>query len=268
MKTHLYSIAAGAVMLLSAGGVLAQSCPQPVMENYRGEWALALTWQPAFCQTYNTKRSPLPKECPTASTMTKMTLHGLWPQWAEYCDESVACNTKNRAAMPKPDISDDLQARLLAVMPGAASNLDRYEYFKHGSCSEMGASAYFEKAIKLVDKLNASSFPGFLTDNVGRNVTKRQMCNAIRNALGDRAVAAVEADAKKVTEADGKRRFYFTELRIWLKADKGGELDLSDAHYLPVKAGAKTLGPVPADPLCDDNLDNHSYYIDVPGMEH
>ena len=137
----------------------------------------------------------------------------------------------------------------------------------HGSCSQMGAEAYFEKAVKLVDKLNASSFPHFLTDNIGRTVTKRQMCDAIGKALGPKAVAAVEADAKRVTEADGKKRFYFTELRIWLKADKGADLDLSDAHYLPVKAGAKTLGPVPADPLCDDNLDNHAFYIDIPGMD-
>lgn len=266
MRMHVFAVAFGAVSLM-AGAAFAQSCAPQSAPQYRGEWALALTWQPAFCQTFNTANRPLPKECPTASKMTEMTLHGLWPQWADYCDKSASCDMKDRSKMPMPPLSSDLRRRLAEVMPGVASNLDRYEYFKHGSCAEMGADAYFEKAIKLVDKLNASSFPHFLTDNAGRTVTKRQLCDAVGKALGPEAVPAVEGDAKRITMPNGEVRFYFTELRIWLKADKGADLDLSAAHYLPVRAGAKTLGPVPADPLCDDNLDKHKFYIDTPGME-
>lgn len=271
MRREFLSATVGVALVLTAGAVVAAdkpaaSCPKPPLEDMRGLWALAVTWQPGFCQTFDVDKRPLPQECPTASKMEYMTLHGLWPQWEEYCSKDAVCTLK-RDQMPAVAVSSDLRKRLAAAMPGVESLLERHEYYKHGSCSGMNQEAYFSKAVELVDKLNASSFPGFLHDNYGRNVTKRQMCDAIGKALGPNAVAAVEADSKRVKAKDGKNRFYFTELRIWLKGDTGADLDLTDGRFAVVPKQAQTLGPVPSDPLCDDNLDNHVFYIDVPGMD-
>lgn len=267
MKQSCFSAVFAALLTATAAATATAgpTCPKPAMDNMRGAWALAATWQPAFCQTFNPAR-PMPTECPIASKMEFMTLHGLWPQWEEYCSKDAACDVK-RNQIPAVKLSADVRLRLATVMPGVASQLDRHEYFKHGSCSGMNPDAYFTKAADLVDQLNASSFPGFLHDNYGKTVTKRQMCDAIGKALGPNAVAAVEADSKKIKTADGKTRFYFTELRVWLKGGDGAGLALDDAHYMPVPKGATTLGPVPSDPLCDDNLDNHVFYIDTPGMD-
>ena len=43
---------------------------------------------------------------------------------------------------------------LAEVMPGIADCLDRYEWAKHGTCSGMGADAYFSRAIELVNRAN------------------------------------------------------------------------------------------------------------------
>lgn len=256
-------------LLTSAGTAFAQeTCPKPPMPQWRDAWALAVTWQPGFCDSFNTKNRPLPKECPTASKLNTFTLHGLWPQWQEYCVAAdvrgEACDL-NRDEMPAVRLSPDLAGRLAAIMPGVQSQLERHEYFKHGTCSGLAQEDYFDLAVGLTEKLNRTSLPGFLQQHVGSNVTKRQLCDAVEKALGPQARAAVEADHKTVRGDNGERRFYLVELRFWLKP-AGGKLDLAAENFMPVKSGAKTLGPVPADALCDDNLDKHVYYIDRPGM--
>lgn len=255
--------------ITAAGTAFAQqTCPKPPMPEWRDAWALAVTWQPAFCDTFNTKSRPLPKECPTASKLDTFTLHGLWPQWEEYC---VAADLRGEACrldrdeMPEVRLSPDLRRRLEAIMPGVRSRLERHEFFKHGTCSGLAQEDYFDLAVGLTEKLNRTTLPGFLQKRVGTNVTKRQLCDAVEAALGPQARAAVEADHKLIRGDNGERRFYLVELRFWLKP-AGGALDLAAENFMPVKSGARTLGPAPADALCDDNLDRHVYYIDRPGM--
>lgn len=278
LRTFFGALALAAATLAAEQVGAQQTCPKPPLEEMRGEWALAVTWQPAFCETFNTKNRPLPKECPTAAKLETFTLHGLWPQWAEYCVSALppeelaknphylteACDLK-RDEMPALQLSADLRNRLAAVMPGAQSQLDRHEYFKHGTCAGMDPESYFSLAVDLTEKLNRTSLPGFLVKHAGTNVTKRQLCQAVGEALGPAAVAAVEADHKKIRDDAGQNRFYLTELRIWLKP-ANGKLDLAAENFVAVRSGARTLGPSRADALCDDNLDRHVYYIDRPGM--
>lgn len=259
------------------GQARAATCPEPPLDHLQGQWALAVTWQPGFCEVYGRSKMALPVECPQSSDVTHLTLHGLWPQWREYCGDGLLpadiekipdlierpCGVK-RSDMPKVGLPDALQTRLATTMPGVRSMLERHEWFKHGTCSWMTQQDYFATALDLVDALNASSLADFLRRNIGRDVTVKQMCAAIQQALGPRAVQAVEADSRPMVESDGRRRFYLTELRFWLKPVEG-RLGLTPDHFVPVVAGTDTLGEKPANPLCDDPP-NHTVYIDQPGM--
>lgn len=284
MKQRMMAgLAAGiAVALMSAAGAAGEKkkCPQSPISELQNRWALAVTWQPAFCETFDTEKREFPKECHLASNKETFTLHGLWPQWEEYCvaalppevlarNQRYITNTcemdKKWEELPEITLSADLKKRQAEVMPGIASYLDRHEYYKHGTCSLLNYEDYFNLAISLTEKLNQTSLPAFILNSAGDKVTKRQLCKAVETALGPQARMAVEAQHVERPDDNGQNRFYLTELFIWLQP-VNGKLDLATENYVEVKSGTKTLGQKPADALCDDNLDKHVYYIDRPGM--
>lgn len=87
---------------------------------------LALSWQPAFCQTHQSK-----VECETQTEerfdAVHLSLYGLWPQPRE----NVYCNVKNQdrrldergtwSQLPLPGLSDATRDALMVSMPGVAS---------------------------------------------------------------------------------------------------------------------------------------------------
>lgn len=274
---RLMTVLASALMLsVAGGGALAQQCPKPPLPEHQGVWALAVSWQAGFCQTFQ-PADRLPRECPAASRLDRFTLHGLWPQWREYCPEGVPaadiarnpelrsrpCEVR-RERLPAVSLSPGLSEALAAVMPGVQSQLDRHEFFKHGTCAGMSQDDYFRTAVDLVEALNRTAFRDYIRGQQGREVTFGDVCKAIGRTLGPKAVAAVEADSKRHTGPDGKQRHYLTEFRLWLRP-VDGRLALADANYVAIRPGARTLGR-PANPLCDDRLD-YTLYVDVPGME-
>lgn len=270
-----------AVLLGALPGALpagAQQCPKPPLPAFAGVWALAVTWQAAFCETFDARRRPLPEECPAASQFDAFTLHGLWPQWQEYCLEGInaadlrrnpslgnaACSV-SRDDMPAVELSPALAGELRTVMPGVRSKLERHEWFKHGTCSALGQEEYFRTAVDLVQDLNRTTLRGFVADHAGtEGVTVRRLCQALEAAFGPAAAKAAEASIRPHTGPDGRRRYYLIEILLWLKP-VDGRLGLTPDHFVPVTAGARTLGPQPADPLCDDKP-GRVVYIDRPGM--
>ncbi|MGQ9367365.1 ribonuclease T2 family protein [Azospirillum sp. ST 5-10] len=269
---------ASMILLAAAGAAAAERCPKPPLPAMEGRWALAVNWQAGFCQTFGRNRT-LPAECPEASRLDRFTLHGLWPQWQEYCVDTLPAETLAAAPalahapcrvrwseLPELPLPAALRESLAAAMPGVRSRLDRHEYVKHGTCSGMPPGEYFTVAIALLESLNATALPRFVAANQGREVTFRRFCEAVGEALGGAAAAAVEADSKRFRGPDGKQRHYLTELRFWLRP-VDGRLALAADNFVPVPAGARTLGPERADPLCDDHLDDRTLYIDRLGME-
>jgi ribonuclease T2 len=125
-----------ALILVSAGYAAAQDRRQ----NAPGEfdfYVLALSWSPSFCEAAsergNSGRSQTQCERPFS-----FVVHGLWPQYErgfpEYCQR------------PSPRLDRNIMSSMLDLMP--APGLIFNEWDKHGTCSGLGARAYFENIRK------------------------------------------------------------------------------------------------------------------------
>lgn len=96
-------------------------------------YVMALSWSAGWCkQVGDARRDP---QCERGRGLT-FVLHGLWPQyekgWPDYCRTS------------ERDPSRAETAAMADVMGG--SGYAFYQWKKHGRCSGLSASAYFEKA--------------------------------------------------------------------------------------------------------------------------
>ena len=125
-----------ALVVVSAGLASAQDRRQ----NASGEfdfYVLALSWSPSFCEAAaergNRGRSQVQCERPYS-----FVVHGLWPQYErgfpEYCQR------------PSPRLDRNIMTSMLDLMP--APGLIFNEWDKHGTCSGLGARAYFESVRK------------------------------------------------------------------------------------------------------------------------
>jgi ribonuclease T2 len=125
-----------ALVVVSAGMASAQDRRQ----NAPGEfdfYVLALSWSPSFCEAAaergNSGRSQV--QC---SRPYSFVVHGLWPQYErgfpEYCQR------------PAPRLDRNIMTSMLDLMP--APGLIFNEWDKHGTCSGLGARAYFESVRK------------------------------------------------------------------------------------------------------------------------
>lgn len=125
-----------ALVVVSAGMAPAQDRRQ----NAAGEFdffVLALSWSPSFCEAAaergNSGRSQVQCERPYS-----FVVHGLWPQYErgfpEYCQR------------PSPRLDRNIMTSMLDLMP--APGLIFNEWDKHGTCSGLGARAYFESVRK------------------------------------------------------------------------------------------------------------------------
>jgi ribonuclease T2 len=125
-----------ALVVASAGLASAQDRRQ----NASGQfdfYVLALSWSPSFCEAAaergNRGRSQVQCERPYS-----FVVHGLWPQYErgfpEYCQR------------PSPRLNRNIMTSMLDLMP--APGLIFNEWDKHGTCSGLGARAYFESVRK------------------------------------------------------------------------------------------------------------------------
>ncbi len=98
-------------------------------------YVLSLSWSSAWCKLEGDARDD--PQCDAGRGLT-FVLHGLWPQreegWPSYC------RTAER------DPTRAMTAAMADVMGGAG--LAFYQWKKHGRCSGLSASAYFDAARK------------------------------------------------------------------------------------------------------------------------
>ena len=144
---------------------------EPAPGAEAAEHVLALSWQPAFCET-----RPGKTECQQLNagelpvTETQLSVHGLWPQPEGnfYCGVPAGLVALDKASqwadLPEPPLDDETREALAVAMPGTASFLERHEWIKHGTCHRGagGADEYFDDTLALADAVNASEVAGFL----------------------------------------------------------------------------------------------------------
>ena len=103
-------------------------------------YALVLSWSPSYCS--GVQSDGYNPQCDRSDGKRyNFVLHGLWPQYAPK-GWPQDCPVRGRAFVPRPVINS-----MLDIMP--SDKLVIHEYRKHGTCSGMEPTQYFELARKL-----------------------------------------------------------------------------------------------------------------------
>jgi ribonuclease T2 len=204
------------------GRIAAAEAPKKKTEASRPgpSYVLAISWQPAFCEGNSRKR-----ECRSQSgsrfDATHFTLHGLWPQPGTniYCGVSEAersAATEGRwSDLPRLPLSLATERALGEAMPGSQSNLDRYEWIKHGTCyPSREPEAYYRDSLRLLEAINGSPVQALFARNIGRELTVTEIRASFDEAFGPGAGERVRMACRD----DGPRRL-IAELTIGLKGD-------------------------------------------------
>ncbi len=199
------------------------------------EYLLALTWQPSFCETHSRK-----KECRTQTKnrydATHWSLHGLWPQPRNnaYCgvsnmDKGIDRNKKWHLLAPVK-LSQKTATELAFVMPAVASNLQRHEWIKHGTCYGTDANEYYADAIYLTKQINRSIVGKLFNQGVGKRVSLKQVRQHFDKAFGKGAGNKVDM------RCDRKGRV--SELWINLKGEVDDGTTISSLMKNAIRAGS------------------------------
>ena len=191
---------------------------------------LALTWQPAFCETSRAAECRLLNGGRLPAAAQALSIHGLWPQprGREYCGVSDGVRAADKAGrwadLPAPEVDAATRAALAAAMPGAMSALDRHEWIKHGTCygAAGGADEYFDDTLLAAAAVNAAVADLFAA-NIGRRLTAARIRAAFDAAFGPGAGDRVELVCRR---AGG--RLLIRELRIGLAGAITPQADIGD----------------------------------------
>jgi ribonuclease T2 len=100
-------------------------------------YVLALSWSPNFCASEAGKRSR--QQCRIGAG-NRFVVHGLWPQYDRGSPSYCSQDNPPRSALAKADAFPE-------------EGLARYQWRKHGSCSGLSPSAYFDLVRKARDKV-------------------------------------------------------------------------------------------------------------------
>lgn len=180
--------------------------PPPQPAHPQNDYLLAVSWQPAFCQSHQEK-----PECSSQTAArydaTHLALHGLWPQPKDnaYCgiDSTLKAIDRRNAwhLLPRLDISPALRRELDMFMPGTQSNLQRHEWYKHGSCYGTPEN-YYRDSVTLMQALNTSAVNRLLAEHIGRNLDSEQIRAAFEQAFGEGAGSKVNVrcEQKRIVE--------------------------------------------------------------------
>ena len=187
-------------------------------------YVLALSWQPAFCET-----APDKVECVTQSACrfdaAHFALHGLWPSVRgdrdhtfNYCDLSPDLVRQDRGGewcdLPELDVSEAVWADLATFMPGTASCLHHHEWYKHGTCAGMSPEAYFALSNRLVALFAESEFNRYVAERVGEQVRRGELLDQFEVEFGPGASDFLSLRCDEV----GDTRL-LTEIQVVLRSD-------------------------------------------------
>lgn len=202
-------------LLLAAATLLLLALPATAQQ--RTQYVLAISWQPAFCETAE-RRPECTSQTESRFDASHFTLHGLWPQRVDYCDVSRRDQLTDRdgdwRGLPDPGIGKAMMAKLREMMPGTQSALERHEWLKHGTCYGEPADAYFADALAMLEAVNASAVRDLFARSIGKQLTQKQVRDAFDIAFGRGAGQRV----RLACERDGDRRI-ITELTIGLTGE-------------------------------------------------
>src|SRR5204863_538556 len=129
------AFAAPAVWFIS-GGELAAQDPRQNEPGQFDFYVLALSWSPSFCEAAGQRATPPQQQC--GARPYSFVVHGFWPQYEngfpEFCQQ------------PSPRLDRANISSMLDLMPAPRLIFQQWE--RHGTCSGLSASVYFESIRK------------------------------------------------------------------------------------------------------------------------
>ncbi|MEO5689734.1 MAG: hypothetical protein ABIR54_20440 [Burkholderiaceae bacterium] len=233
----LRPILCGALAVLACAGAPVAQAASPV-ENY----ALAISWEPAFCLTVSGK-----PECASATPSRQdahaFSLHGLWPQSGSYCGATATQKSNDQAGkwslLPAVTLDASTEAALKIEEPGTQSHLERHEWIEHGTCSGLTQQNFFAPTLAMLNGINASNLGSTVSANVGGHLTLAQLQTAAALDYGTYAKVDIEY---LCISSSGKS--YLEEVRL--------HMHLSNPLPTTVQSSAlaKPIRPASSSQLC------------------
>jgi len=198
-------------------------------------YVLALSWQPAFCETKADKHYA-ECECETDKSFDakNFTLHGLWPSSSAdvehnygYCgvdEEKISLDKKHKwSDLPANIISKPIKQELEVYMPGSKSDLYKHEWFKHGVCTGLSADNYFKLMLDLEKQFTTTKFNQFIASKVGQIITRQEVYKQFEQEFGKGTGTALSISCTKVKGVE-----LLTEIQISLVKDISGSKKLKN----------------------------------------
>ena len=144
-------------------------------------YLLSLSWSPSFCETAS--GSARQQQC--GERPYSFVVHGLWPQYERGFPDSCV--------VPAPRLDHRIVGRMLDLMP--APRLIFHEWDAHGTCSGLGARAYFD----LVRKARAvvTIPPEYQDTEAPLTVTPAEVVDAFVKADDGLTAAGVTIDCDR-----------------------------------------------------------------------
>lgn len=201
---------------------IAATGPQSSIKPQSPNNLLAVSWQPAFCETHEDK-----PECQTQTAnrfdATNFTLHGLWPQprGNDYCNVSRTIvqldQAKQWRALPDIDLPQPLLDELQVKMPGVASNLHLHEWYKHGTCYSATPEEYYRESLALLDQVNNSSVRDLFVNSIDRRIATQNIRDEFRHAF--RNGAEYKVSVQCADDRRPRKRRMIQELQLNFKGE-------------------------------------------------
>ena len=134
-----------------AGAESHRGCEDPLDDGHPFDlWELARSWTPGFCASGGA-RTCAKEECAVSTMVPALTLHGLWPSFAEPVERATCFWPQDCSRPPWLPASAawTYDASLLPSDPTSrtlapawyADGLGAHEWPKHGTCAAWGADA-------------------------------------------------------------------------------------------------------------------------------
>lgn len=189
-------------------GVATPGCP---VEGCADEYVLAISWQPGFCQTKQSKPECISQR-PERYDATNLTLHGLWPDRISYCGVSSEDKGDDKEGewddLDPLSLDEQTTSELEILMPGVQSYLHRHEWIKHGTCDGRNEDTYYDISLDLLKQVNDSEVQELFAENIGQRITRSQIEAAFERSFGEGAGKSVKIVCKDslVTELQIKMR--------------------------------------------------------------
>jgi ribonuclease T2 len=184
----LFAVAAAAMAMATAASA------QDRRQNAPGEfdfYVLALSWSPSFCEAASERgNNGRSQQVQCGGRPFAFVVHGLWPQYEK--------GFPNYCQRPSPRLDRNIMSSMLDLMP--APGLVFSEWDKHGTCSGLGARAYFETVRKARSAVKIP--PEFLELSEAKAVTPAAVEDAFIKAnagLSNSAVSVI-CDKTRLSE--------------------------------------------------------------------